>query len=71
MNLEFLQHTDAKLLELLENKSTTREARREITRRKAVGSWRLIAGWKSEIHAEAEEETDERVYAPGVKRVVT
>ncbi len=65
MNLEFLQYTDSKLVELLEDKPSRKEAKREITRRKAVGSWRLIAGWNPEAE---ESSTEERVYAPGVKR---
>lgn len=65
MNLEFLKHTDSKLVELLEDKASRREARREITRRKAVGSWRLIAGWKPDTE---EASTEERVYAEGVVR---
>jgi hypothetical protein len=65
MNLEFLQYTDSKLVELLEDKPSRKEAKREITRRKAVGSWRLMAGWNPEAE---ESSTEERVYAPGVKR---
>ncbi len=63
MDLTYLQYTDAKLVELLEDKPSRKEARREISRRKAVGSWRLQAGWKTEI-----EESEERVYAEGVVR---
>ena len=64
MNLEFLQYTDSKLVELLEDKPSRKEARKEISRRKAVGSWRLQAGWKAET-----EEKEERVYAKGVVRI--
>ena len=64
MDLTYLQYTDAKLVELLEDKPSRKEARREISRRKAVGSWRLQAGWKAET-----EENEERVYAEGVVRI--
>lgn len=64
MDLTFLQYTDRELVELAEKKSTTREAKKEIARRKRVGSWRLIANWQPEKEAVQEE----RVYAPGVKR---
>ena len=64
MNLEFLQKTDAELMELAEHRETTRDAKKEIQRRKAVGSWRLLANWQPE----KEVETSERVYAPGVRR---
>ena len=67
MNLEILKNTDSELLEMLEVKSTTRAARTEITRRKAVGAWRLMAGWKAE-NTVAELDEEERVYAPGVQR---
>lgn len=64
MNLEFLQKTDAELMELAEHRGTTRDAKKEIQRRKAVGSWRLLASWQPE----KEDETSERVYAEGVVR---
>ena len=67
MNLEILKNTDSELLEMLEVKSTTREARTEITRRKAVGAWRLVAGWKAD--KKVPELDEERVYAPGVRRL--
>ena len=66
MNLEFLQYTDSKLVELLEDKPSRKEARKEITRRKAVGAWRLIAGWKPDTE---EADTEERVYAEGVRKL--
>jgi hypothetical protein len=56
MNLEILKNTDSELLEMLEVKSTTREARTEITRRKAVGAWRLIAGFKFDPEIKEPEE---------------
>ena len=66
MNLEFLQYTDSKLVELLEDKPSRKEARKEITRRKAVGVWRLIAGWNPEAEKSS---TEERVYAEGVRKL--
>lgn len=66
MNLEFLQYTDSKLVELLEDKPSRKEARKEITRRKAVGAWRLIAGWNPEAEKSS---TEERVYAEGVRKL--
>ena len=67
MDLTYLQYTDAKLVELAEQRDHTREAKREITRRKMVGSWRLQASWKAET--ERNEESEERVYAEGVVRI--
>tara|TARA_B100001750_G_C15409139_1_gene546807 strand:+ start:375 stop:671 length:297 start_codon:yes stop_codon:yes gene_type:complete len=63
MDLTYLQYTDAELVELAEQKQHTREANREITRRKMVGSWRLLASWQPE-----KEVSEERVYAEGVVR---
>tara|TARA_B100000029_G_scaffold385748_1_gene381473 strand:+ start:1551 stop:1751 length:201 start_codon:yes stop_codon:yes gene_type:complete len=65
MDLTYLQYTDAKLVELAEQREHTREANREIKRRKAVGSWRLQANWNADV----EEKIEERVYAPGVRRM--
>ena len=64
MDLTFLQYTDQQLVEMARVKSTTKEAKREIARRKRVGSWRLIANWQPEKEVVQEE----RVYAPGVRR---
>ena len=69
MDLTYLKYSDRQLLSLAESRVHTREANREIKRRKMVGSWRLVANWKAESHTEAEVETEERVYAPGVKRL--
>ena len=66
MDLTYLQYSDAELVELAEMRNHTREANREIKRRKMVGSWRLQANWKAEIKESAE--TEERVYAEGVQR---
>jgi len=70
MDLTYLKYSDQQLVSLAESRVHTREATREIKRRKMVGSWRLVANWKSEIHEDAEIETEERVYAPGVGRIV-
>ena len=69
MDLTYLQYSDQQLVVLAEDRIHTREATREIKRRKMVGAWRLVANWKAESHTEAEVETEERVYAPGVKRL--
>ena len=66
MDLTYLKYSDQQLVSLAEDRIHTREANREIKRRKMVGSWRLQANWKSEIKESAESE--ERVYAPGVVR---
>ena len=66
MDLQFLEYTDAELLVLATASLTKREAKREIHRRKRVGSWRLISNWKREAQQEVQEE--ERVYAPGVQK---
>ena len=65
MDLRFLRYTDAELVVLATCRPTRREAKREIHRRKRIGSWKLIANWKAQI--EQEEEVD-RVYAEGIQR---
>jgi hypothetical protein len=69
MDYRFLQYTDIELVELSEHKETTREAKKEIQRRKLIGSWRLVANWKAEVEQPAEQE-EERPYAPGVRRAL-
>jgi len=64
MDLTYLQYSDAELVELAGMRDHTREANREIQRRKAVGSWRHQANWRPEV----EKTEEERVYAPGVVR---
>ena len=64
MNLEILKNTDTELLEMLEVKSTTREARTEITRRKAVGAWRLIAGFRFDPEIKEPEEEEVIIASP-------
>ena len=66
MQLKYLTYTDSELVVLATARDTRIEAKKEIHRRKRVGSWRLIAGWKSEIN---EDENQERVYAPGVEKL--
>ena len=57
MDFTYLKKTDAELVDLAEYKSTTREAKREIRRRKMVGFWDGTAAvkWKLEPEFEAEE----------------
>ena len=71
MDFTYLKKTDADLAELANHRSTTREAKREIKRRKMVGFWdgTVKANWKV-IEELDIPETEERVYAPGVKKVV-
>ena len=71
MDLTYIKLTDADLVDLAKERSTTREAKREIQRRKMVGYWdgTVQANWKV-IEELDTPETEERVYAPGVKRVV-
>ena len=71
MDITYIKLTDADLADLAEHKSTTREAKREIRRRKMVGFWdgTVKAKWKV-IEEYDEPEEEERVYAPGVKRTL-
>ena len=48
MDITYIKLTDADLADLAEHKSTTREAKREIRRRKMVGFWdgTVKAKWK-------------------------
>jgi hypothetical protein len=71
MDLTYIKLTDADLVDLAKERSTTREAKREIQRRKMVGFWdgTVRANWKVIEELDAPE-TEERVYAPGVKKVV-
>jgi|TARA_Y100000289_G_C3901369_1_gene139351 hypothetical protein len=63
MNLSILQSTDQELVNATWNKTTRREAKKEIMRRKRIGSWALVANWR----AEEEPIAQERVYAAGVR----
>jgi hypothetical protein len=63
MDFTYLKKTDADLAELAKSRSTTREAKREIQRRKLVGFWDGTAAvkWTLEpIYEEEEEEKDEQ-----------
>ena len=66
MDLTYLKYSDRQLVSLAESRVHTREANREIKRRKMVGSWRLQANWKAESEKPLEEE---RVYAEGVRKL--
>ena len=63
MNLSILQSTDQELVNATWNKTTRREAKKEIMRRKRVGSWALVAKWRPEEKAIVQE----RTYAVGVR----
>jgi len=63
MNLSILQSTDQELVSATWNKTTRREAKKEIMRRKRVGSWALVANWR----ADEEPIVRERTYAAGVR----
>ena len=71
MDLTYLKKTDAELANLAEHKSTTREAKREIRRRKMVGFWdgtnAVVIDSKEVIDATLDKK-EEYVYAPGVRR---
>ena len=64
MDFTYLKKTDADLAELAKDIGTTREAKREIQRRKLVGFWDGTAAikWtlKPEWEDEEEEEKDEQ-----------
>ena len=60
MDFTYLKKTDANLAELAKDRSTTREAKREIKRRKMVGFWDGTAQIKWKIEPEWEEEEDEQ-----------
>ena len=72
MDITYIKLTDADLVDLAEHKSTTREAKREIRRRKMVGFWdgTVKAKWKVIEEYDEPEEEEERVYAPGVKKTL-
>ena len=61
MDITYIKLTDADLADLAEHKSTTREAKREIKRRKLVGFWDGTAQikWKLEPEYEKEEEDEQ------------
>ena len=61
MDFTYLKKTDADLAELAKGRSTTKEAKREIKRRKLVGFWDGTAQikWKLEPEWEKEEEDEQ------------
>ena len=62
MDFTYLKKTDADLAELAKGRSTTKEAKREIKRRKLVGYWDGTAQikWKLEPEYEEPETIEER-----------
>ena len=59
MDFTYLKKTDANLVELAKSRSTTREAKREIRRRKMVGFWDGTAQIKWKIEPEWEEKEED------------
>jgi hypothetical protein len=59
MDFTYLKKTDADLAELAKSRSTTREAKREIKRRKLVGFWDGTAQIKWKLEPEWEDEEEE------------
>ena len=59
MDFTYLKKTDADLAELAKDRSTTREAKREIRRRKMVGFWDGTAQIKWKIEPEWEEKEED------------
>ena len=61
MDFTYLKKTDADLAELAKSRGTTREAKREIQRRKRIGFWDGTAQikWKLEPEYEKEEEDEQ------------
>ena len=59
MDFTYLKKTDADLAELAKDIGTTREAKREIRRRKMVGFWDGTAQIKWKIEPEWEEEEED------------
>ncbi len=62
MDITYIKLTDADLADLAEHKSTTREAKREIQRRKMVGFWdgTVKANYKLDPEFEEPETIEER-----------
>jgi hypothetical protein len=62
MDITYIKLTDADLVDLAKEEGTTKEAKREIRRRKMVGFWDGTAQikWKIEPEWEEEEEKDEQ-----------
>jgi len=62
MDLTYIKKTDADLVELAKDRGTTREAKREIQRRKMVGYWdgTVRANYNLEPEYEEPETIEER-----------
>jgi len=60
MDITYIKLTDADLVDLAKEEGTTKEAKREIRRRKMVGFWDGTAQIKWKIEPEWEEEEDEQ-----------
>jgi hypothetical protein len=62
MDLTYIKKTDADLVELAKDRGTTREAKREIQRRKMVGFWdgTVRANYNLEPEYEEPETIEER-----------
>ena len=59
MDITYIKLTDADLADLAEHKGTTREAKREIRRRKMVGFWDGTAATKWKLEPEWEEKEED------------
>ena len=59
MDFTYLKKTDANLAELAKSRDTTKEAKREIRRRKMVGFWDGTAQIKWKIEPEWEEKEED------------
>ena len=62
MDITYIKLTDADLVDLAKEEGTTKEAKREIRRRKMIGFWDGTAQikWKIEPEWEEKEEEDEQ-----------
>ena len=59
MDITYIKLTDADLVDLAKEEDTTKEAKREIRRRKMVGFWDGTAQIKWKIEPEWEEEEED------------
>ena len=60
MDITYIKLTDADLVDLAKEEGTTKEAKREIRRRKMVGFWDGTAQIKWKLEPEWEEEEEEK-----------
>ena len=60
MDITYIKLTDADLVDLAKEEGTTKEAKREIRRRKMVGFWDGTAQIKWKIEPEWDEEEEEK-----------